>query len=177
MHAAYYSREHGMGETYGRKVAAGLAEFWPRLVNPRNRLWLATMPSQEERVVGSIAIDGEDPGGCPAHLPWFILDHGCRGLGVGSALLRKAIEFVDQEGFKRTVLWTSRAWMRPDTSTSATAFGWWRNTPTTFRSSLAAALLRVGGRARHPAGAPARWSRLGVVDRFTDGVFVCSIHT
>jgi len=33
---------------------------------------------------------------------------------------------------------------------------------TTFRSSLAAALLWVGGRARHPAGAPARWSQLGV---------------
>jgi GNAT superfamily N-acetyltransferase len=106
MHAAYYSREHGMGETFGRKVAEGLAEFWPRLVNPRSRLWLATTPSQGGQVVGSIAIDGEDLGASQAHLRWFILDDGCRGQGVGSALLRTAIEFVDQGGFTRTVLWT-----------------------------------------------------------------------
>ena len=45
MRAAYYSREHGMGEAFERKVAEGLAEFWPRLVNPRNRLWLARAAS------------------------------------------------------------------------------------------------------------------------------------
>ena len=106
MHGAYYSREHGMGEVFERKVAEGLAEFWPRLVNPRNRLWQATTPSQGSQIVASIAIDGEDLGAGQAHLRWFILDDGCRGQGVGSALLRRAIEFVDQERFTRTVLWT-----------------------------------------------------------------------
>ena len=97
MHAAYYSREHGMGQAFERKVAEGLAEFWPRLVNPRNRLWLATTPSQGSQIVGAIAIDGEDLGAGQAHLRWFILDDGCREQGVGSALLRRAIEFVDKE--------------------------------------------------------------------------------
>jgi len=106
MHAAYYSREHGMGKPFERKVAEGLAEFWPRLMNPRNRLWLATTPSQGDQIVGSIAIDGEDLGAGQAHLRWFFLDDGCRGQGVGSALLRRAIEFVDKERFTRTVLWT-----------------------------------------------------------------------
>ena len=106
MHAAYYSREHGMGGVFERKVAEGLAEFWPRLVNPRNRLWLATTAGQNGQIVGSIAIDGEDLGDGQAHLRWFIQDDGCRGQGVGSALLRRAIEFVDQERFIRTVLWT-----------------------------------------------------------------------
>ena len=106
MHAAYYSREHGMGGVFERKMAEGLAEFWPRLVNPRNRLWLATTAGQNGQIVGSIAIDGEDLGAGQAHLRWFILDDGCRGQGVGSALLRRAIEFVDQGGFTRTVLWT-----------------------------------------------------------------------
>ena len=49
-----------MSEVFERKVAEGLAEFWPRLVNPRSRLWLATTPSQGGQIVGSIAIDGED---------------------------------------------------------------------------------------------------------------------
>ena len=106
MHAGYYAREHGMGEVFERKVAEGLTEFLPRLQNSRNRLWLATTPNHGGQIVGSIAIDGEDLGAGQAHLRWFILDDGCRGQGVGSALLRRAIEFVDQERFTRTVLWT-----------------------------------------------------------------------
>ena len=106
MHAGYYSREHGMGEVFERKVAEGLTEFLPRLQNPKNRLWLAISPSLGGRIVGSIAIDGEDLGAGQAHLRWFILDDDCRGQGVGSALLRRAIEFVDQQGFSRTILWT-----------------------------------------------------------------------
>ena len=106
MHAGYYSREHGMGEVFERKVAEGLTEFLPRLQNPKNRLWLTISPSLGGRIVGSIAIDGEDLGAGQAHLRWFILEDDCRGQGVGSALLRRAIEFVDQQGFTRTVLWT-----------------------------------------------------------------------
>ena len=115
MHAGYYAREHGMGEIFERKVAEGLSEFLLRAQSPRNRLWLATtvklsyqagQTRQTGQIVGSIAIDGEDLGGGQAHLRWFILDDGCRGQGVGVALLRKAVEFVEAAGFERTVLWT-----------------------------------------------------------------------
>jgi GNAT superfamily N-acetyltransferase len=115
MHAGYYAREHGMGEIFERKVAEGLSEFLPRAQRPRNRLWLATTVESSDQagqtrkagqIVGSIAIDGEDLGGGQAHLRWFILDDGCRGQGVGAALLRNAVEFVEAAGFDRTVLWT-----------------------------------------------------------------------
>ena len=96
-----------MSEVFERKVAEGLAEFWPRLVNPRNRLWLVMTPSQGGQIVGAIAIDGEDLGAGQAHLRWFVLDDGCRGQGVGSALLRKALEFVEMGGFTRTA-WSQR---------------------------------------------------------------------
>ena len=106
MHASYYAREHGMGEVFERKVAEGLAAFLPRLRHPQNRLWLVTAGGQGGRIVGSIAIDGEDLGDGRAHLRWFILEEGCRGLGLGSLLLRQAVRFVDQCGFERAVLWT-----------------------------------------------------------------------
>jgi hypothetical protein len=48
---------------------------------------------------------------------------------------------------------------------------------TTFRSNLTAAPLCISGRAGHRAVAPARWPQLGADDRFTDGAFVCIIHT
>jgi hypothetical protein len=44
-------------------------------------------------------------------------------------------------------------------------------------AASSAVKVRVSGRAGHPAVAPARWPQPGVVDRFTDGAFVCSIHT
>jgi GNAT superfamily N-acetyltransferase len=109
MHAGYYSREHGMGEVFERKVADGLSEFLPRLLNPGNRLWLATSGGQsgeDGHIVGSIAIDGEDLGQNQAHLRWFILADGCRGQGVGAVLLKRAVAFADALGFQRTVLWT-----------------------------------------------------------------------
>ena len=127
-------REHGMSEVFERKVAEGLAEFWPRLVNPRSRVWLATTPSQGGQIVGSIAIDGEDLGAGQAHLRWFVLDDGCRGQGVGSALLRKALEFVDQQGLMRTVLSASA-------STAAATF----STFSFFRVFMLSAPLDVLG--------------------------------
>ena len=61
---------------------------------------------QNERIVGSVAIDGQDLGNNQAHLRWFILDDGCRGGGIGRQLLTQALAFCDQRGFASTELWT-----------------------------------------------------------------------
>ncbi|WPH96169.1 GNAT family N-acetyltransferase [Klebsiella pneumoniae] len=42
---------------------------------------------REGKIVGSLAIDGEDLGQQEAHLRWFILDDSCRGTGIGRRLL------------------------------------------------------------------------------------------
>jgi hypothetical protein len=76
----YYAREHHFGRFFEAKVAAGVAEFSDRLDKPCNQIWLAVMNG---RIVGSVAIDGEDLAPGEAHLRWFILDDGCRGHGVG----------------------------------------------------------------------------------------------
>jgi len=47
-----------MSEVFERKVAEGLAEFWSRLVNPRNRPWLAMTPSQGGQIVGVFSNSG-----------------------------------------------------------------------------------------------------------------------
>ena len=101
MHALYYSRT--FGSEFESKVAAGLAEFVPRLNQPRNGLWLALQAGQ---VVGSIAIDGEDLGENRAHLRWFIVDDAARGSGAGRRLLQTALAFCDAQGFDAIHLWT-----------------------------------------------------------------------
>lgn len=103
MHAAYYARHHGFGQFFESKVAAGVAEFAAWLDHETNQLWLAI---KDERIVGSIAIDGQDLGEDQAHLRWFILDDVARGTGVGQRLLEQAIAFCDEANFKSTHLWT-----------------------------------------------------------------------
>ena len=59
MHMAYYAPFTGCGQRFESVVAAGLASFCDRLHHPNNQIWLAI---QDQQIVGSIAIDGEDLG-------------------------------------------------------------------------------------------------------------------
>ena len=103
MHGGYYAREHNFGHFFEGKVAAGLADFSGRLDKPCNQIWLAMV---NERIVGSVAIDGEDLGNNEAHLRWFILDDGCRGSGLGRKLVAEAMRFCDEQKFSSVQLWT-----------------------------------------------------------------------
>lgn len=103
MHAAFYSRHSGFGQFFESQVATGIAEFAGRLGEPCNGVWTAI---QNDRIVGSIAIDGQDLGNRQAHLRWFILDDGCRGSGTGRKLIEAALDFCDRFGFSECQLWT-----------------------------------------------------------------------
>jgi len=103
MHAVFYSRHSGFGQFFESQVATGIAEFAGRLGEPCNGVWTAI---QNDRIVGSIAIDGQDLGNRQAHLRWFILDDGCRGSGTGRKLIDAALDFCDRFGFSACQLWT-----------------------------------------------------------------------
>ncbi|WP_354691578.1 bifunctional helix-turn-helix transcriptional regulator/GNAT family N-acetyltransferase [Phytobacter sp. RSE-02] len=103
MHASYYSRHYDFGYFFESKVAAGLADFAGRLDVACNRIWLAI---HHGRIVGSLAIDGQDLGNNEAHLRWFILDDDCRGGGVGRRLLTEAMNFCESQNFAAVQLWT-----------------------------------------------------------------------
>lgn len=103
MHGTYYSRHHGLGPDFEAKVAAGLAEFAPRLGRACNEIWHV---ESNGRIAGSLAIDGEDLGEGRAHLRWFILEDGLRGAGLGNELVTRAVGFGDACGFGEIHLWT-----------------------------------------------------------------------
>ncbi|AXY57322.1 GNAT family N-acetyltransferase [Acinetobacter chinensis] len=103
MHAQYYSQTSNFGQYFESLVAHGIAEFSGRLEHAVNQIWTAKL---NQRIVGSVAIDGQDLGGNIAHLRWFILDDGCRGHGVGHQLLQQAIEHCDEQQFREIHLWT-----------------------------------------------------------------------
>lgn len=102
MHADYYARHSNFGQLFESLVASDMAELMGRLHNPRNEVWVVL---DGERIVGSIAIDGEGEGGS-AVLRCFILDDSARGQGAGRRLLAEAMKFCDEWGFSSTILWT-----------------------------------------------------------------------
>ena len=99
MHALACARDAGCTQRLESAVAAGAAEFCDRLDSPQNGIWTAV---QGGDIVGSVAIDGDDPGAAVAHLRWFIVDDGVRGRGVGRKLLARALDFADKRGFSET---------------------------------------------------------------------------
>lgn len=103
MHATYYSNFADFDEVFEATVARGLSEFIPRIKNTKNSIWYA---ENDHKVVGSIAIDGEDLGDNIAHLRWFLVDKEMRGSGVGKAMFSQAINFCDAQGFSEIHLWT-----------------------------------------------------------------------
>ena len=103
MHAEFYSRNYDFGVEFETKVGAEMAEFLSRISYPTNEVWAAV---KDDRIVGSVSIDGEDIGDGIAHLRWFIMDDEARGSGAGKKLLESALHFVDKSGFRETHLWT-----------------------------------------------------------------------
>jgi DNA-binding MarR family transcriptional regulator/GNAT superfamily N-acetyltransferase len=111
MHGRHYNKSSGFGCAFEAIVAGGLAEFATRLDRPVNEIWAGHI---DERIAGTIAIDGEDLNGAEsqgrkpqlAHLRLFIVDPTARGSGLGKALLSEALDFVDTQAFDETHLWT-----------------------------------------------------------------------
>lgn len=101
LHARYYAQASGFGVYFERKVATELAEFAEGLPEPGKNLWVYV---DGGRTLASIAIDG-DLADRQAHLRWFIVDESLQGMGVGRALLARAMAFVD-ERYDDTYLWT-----------------------------------------------------------------------
>jgi len=101
LHARYYAQTSGFGVYFERKVASELAAFAEGLPAEGKGIWLYV---DGGRVLASIVIDG-DLAKRQAHLRWFIVDDALRGMGVGRALLERALAFADAH-YDDTYLWT-----------------------------------------------------------------------
>jgi ribosomal protein S18 acetylase RimI-like enzyme len=102
LHGRHYAASHGFDQVFEAKVARELGEFVCRYDPAHDRLWLAL---RGDEVLGSIVIDGgERPG--VAHLRWFILAPGARGLGLGKRLMAEAMAFCRAGRFESASLWT-----------------------------------------------------------------------
>jgi GNAT superfamily N-acetyltransferase len=103
LHALYYSRHWKFGLFFEAKVAGEMGDFLRRFEEGRDGFWIA---AENDRILGSIAIDGIKADSVGAHLRWFIVAPECRGLGVGNRLIKEAVDFCRRKGYRRIYLWT-----------------------------------------------------------------------
>ncbi len=103
LHGKYYHEHWGFDLFFESKVATELSEFLCRFNKARDGFWVATV---EEKMVGSIAIDGIHFDSKGAHLRWFIVAPENQGQGIGKILFEEAIQFCRRTRFNRVYLWT-----------------------------------------------------------------------
>jgi GNAT superfamily N-acetyltransferase len=103
LHGTYYYKHWGFHLFFESKVAMELSEFLRRFNEAHDGFWVARI---EEKIVGSIAIDGANHNSQRAHLRWFIVAPENQGQGIGRILLEEAVEFSRKKKFSQVYLWT-----------------------------------------------------------------------
>jgi GNAT superfamily N-acetyltransferase len=103
LHGTYYHKHWGFHLFFESKVAIELSEFLRRFNEASDGFWVARM---EEKIVGSIAIDGVEHDSQGAHLRWFIAAPEYQARGIGNRLLSEAIAFCRTKKYGRVYLWT-----------------------------------------------------------------------
>lgn len=102
LHGVIYAKEYGYDQTFEAYVAKGLAEFVQSFHPKKDRIWLAEISDQ---IIGVIAVAGQSAGG--AQLRWFLVHPDYRGRGLGSILMKKALQFCRKCKYKTVFLWTT----------------------------------------------------------------------
>jgi len=103
LHGTYYNEHCDFTVFFEAKVATELSEFLGRYDEKRDGFWTASFKG---RVEGSITIDGIHTEKEGAHLRWFIVSDVLRGRGIGNQLIKKALNFCRNKGYRRVYLWT-----------------------------------------------------------------------
>jgi len=103
LHGTYYYQNWNFGLFFEAKVASELSEFLQRFDETRDSFWAVCV---NDRVEGSVAIDGMGAEKDGAHLRWLILSDQIRGQGMGNRLIDEAVTFCRNKGYRRVYLWT-----------------------------------------------------------------------
>lgn len=103
LHGTYYNEHWNFGLFFEAKVATELSKLLLEGDPSRSGFWVASL---KNKIVGSIAIDGNQNEKNRARLRFFIISPEYQGLGIGNLLMDKAIHFCRGSGFKEVYLTT-----------------------------------------------------------------------
>ena len=103
LHGSYYSKHWNFGLFFEAKVAMELSKLLIENTSSQNGFWVASV---KNKIIGSIAIDGNQIRKNEARLRFFIISPDYQGLGIGNLLMERAITFCKDSGFKEVYLTT-----------------------------------------------------------------------
>ena len=103
LHALYYYANWNFDISFETQVGRELSEFLRDFRDGRDFFRTATAGG---RLAGSIAITSKEAALEGARLRWFIVTPEFQGRGIGRRLIREAVGFCREEGYRRVYLWT-----------------------------------------------------------------------
>lgn len=103
LHATYYYDQWNLDISFETQVGKELSEFVAQFQKDKDGLWLAT---SGDALAGCIIIDSAQVDTKGARLRWFIVAPKFQGLGMGRALLDRALAFCNEAGYGKIYLWT-----------------------------------------------------------------------
>lgn len=101
-HGTVYAKEYGFDHRFESLVARITADFLDNYKPDLEGCWIA---EKDGAFLGCIMLV-EDKKPKTAKLRLLLVDKKARGLGVGSALIQKCIDFSREAGYERIDLWT-----------------------------------------------------------------------
>lgn len=101
-HGFIYAAEYGWDATFEAMVAKVAAAFIEDFRPGRDRCWIA---EREGRIVGSAFV--VEASETVAQLRMVYVEPDARGCGLGRRLVREAMAFARDAGYRRMTLWTN----------------------------------------------------------------------
>ena len=115
LHGQLYWKEYGYGVRFEQYVLETVHDFIRAFDSRRDRIFVA---SSMGRLAGVVAIQHRE--GKEAQLRWFLIRPEFRGIGLGKALMQRAIDFCREQRFKKVFLLTTN-----QQTTAATLYKKW----------------------------------------------------
>ena len=103
LHAVYYHENWSFDVSFETQVGRELSEFVRDFKAERDGLWIARV---SDAFAGVAGIDGHHGETDSVRLRWFIVEPSFQGFGIGRTLLRTAVTFCKERGYRRIYLWT-----------------------------------------------------------------------
>jgi GNAT superfamily N-acetyltransferase len=103
LHAVYYKEYWGLDHSFEAQVGREVSDFITRFDEKKDGLWNAVSGNE---LAGCIAITRDLAEPNNARLRWYIVAPVFHGEGIGKELIKRAIHFCREAGYKRIYLWT-----------------------------------------------------------------------
>lgn len=100
-HRDLYKAEYNFTSEFSDYVEIYVNKFNDHYDKTKENIWIAESSGVPVGVIAIVKVDA-----CTAQLRWFLIEAEMRGKGLGSTLMKTAIDFCKEKNYKHVLLWT-----------------------------------------------------------------------